>query len=353
MPPCDRPHRPAVRPTVMLLLLSALVIGWPGGHLHAQDPVAPPEPPKVIYLTFDDGPSSYTQSILDVLARTNAKATFFVVGRQAAGQTELLRAMVDAGHGVANHTYNHPSLPALGKDRFRNEVVNTAQVLGDLDHGCLRPPYGAVSKAVRANAAELGYAVVLWTIDPRDWTRPGAAAIADAVIKRATPGGIVVLHDGGGDRSQTVAALEMILPRLAEQGYTFAALCREGAPSLPPVAPAPETAKGGAAPRGAEAAALPDNNGITAPKREAKVKGLVSVQGVAAHPAFRKWQLDLLINGSEETFLALGETPVPLPAALFAWDTTLYPNGDHVLRLRVVRDGLNYDEYCVPVTIDN
>ncbi len=332
---------------------------------HADSVAAEPPPsPKVLYLTFDDGPSQYTQAVLDVLARHNAKATFFVLGRQANGRGDLLHAMYAAGHGVASHTYNHPSLPALSRARFDSEVADTAAVLGDLDHGCLRPPYGAVSKAVRAEAAEDGYRLVLWTIDPRDWARPGAAAIAERVIGRAHDGGIVVMHDGGGDRSQTVAALETILTQLGAQGYQFGALCREGAPGLlvadaPPAvsaAPVGELA-GDSLAEGAPAEMPPpvsySQGAIFEPAAGAEASGVVSVVGQANHPTFRKWQLDLLIDGTNETFLAFGETPVRDPAELFAWDTRLYPNGDHVLRLRVVYDGMNYDEFSVPVKIRN
>ena len=352
-----------------------LAVGWNPQLLLAESETAVPEPqPKVLYLTFDDGPSQYTQGVLDVLARHNAKATFFVLGRQANGRGELLHAMYAAGHGVASHTYNHPSLPAVSRSRFDSEVADTAAVLGDLDHGCLRPPYGALNKSVRAEAAEQGYELVMWTIDPRDWARPGAAAIAQRVIARAHPGGIVVMHDGGGDRSQTVAALETILTQLGAQGYQFGALCREGAPGSPRAvpsvqlaqAPAPDPAGellGDSAappaetdlPQTAEAEAPPIHaqGAIFEPASAAKVAGVVAIVGQANHPTFQKWQLDLLINGVDETFLALGETPVLEPADLLAWDTALYPNGDHILRLRVVYTGANYEEFNVPVTIRN
>jgi peptidoglycan/xylan/chitin deacetylase (PgdA/CDA1 family) len=330
-------------------------------HLRAEsETAAPAPPPKVLYLTFDDGPSQYTQAVLDVLAHHNAKATFFVLGRQANGRGDLLHAMYASGHGVASHTYNHPSLPAVSRQRFDAEVADTAAVLGDLDHGCLRPPYGALNKTVRAEAAEQGYELVMWTIDPRDWARPGAAAIAQRVIGRAQPGGIVVMHDGGGDRSQTVAALETILTELGAQGYQFAALCREGAPGSPSaqptvqLAPAPAPDPLGELP-GDSAPAPPvlAQGAIFEPAAGAAVSGVVAVVGQANHPTFSKWQLDLLIDGVNETFLAFGETPVLAPAELFALDTRLYPNGDHVLRLRVVYEGANYDEFSVPVKISN
>lgn len=344
--------------------------------LAESETAAPEPPPKVLYLTFDDGPSQYTQGVLDVLARHDAKATFFVLGRQANGRSDLLHAMYAAGHGIASHTYNHPSLPAVSRARFDSEVADTAAVLGDLDHGCLRPPYGAINKTVRAEAADQGYELVMWTIDPRDWSRPGAAAIAQRVIGRAHPGGIVVMHDGGGDRSQTVAALETILTQLEAQGYQFGALCREGAPGKPAALPsvqlnqapaphpagelpgdsAPPPAAGdapaeGSAPAEAAAPGMLAQGAIFEPAAGAEISGVVAIVGQANHPTFRKWQLDLLIDGANETFLALGETPLLEPAELFTLDTGLYPNGDHVLRLRVVYEGANYDEFSVAVKI--
>ncbi len=341
-----------------MLLGSALLLSLPV-YAGAESPQAEPgtDPgAKVIYLTFDDGPSGYTQPILDVLARHNAKATFFVLGRQANGKQELLEAMYDAGHGIANHTYNHPYLTSLSRVRFREEVTATSAAIGGLDHGCLRPPYGASSKAVRAEALELGYTLVTWTIDPRDWSRPGAAAIAQRVISHASPGGVVVMHDGGGDRTQTVAALETILAELGARGFQFRALCRDGAP--PPVTPGQQVQPGmgpAAAPSPSAAAAAPSGpaGGILQPKANSTVHGVVSIVGFAHHATFQKWQLDLLLDGTNETFLALGETPVDAGTELYAWDTTRYPNGRHLLRLRVVYAGMNYDEYTVPLTLQN
>jgi hypothetical protein len=95
------------------------------------------------------------------------------------------------------------------------------------------------------------------------------------------------------------------------------------------------------------------SGGFTQPTGSSELHGTVSVAGFIHHPTFCKWQLDLLLDDANETFLALGESPVPEPAELYAWDTTLYPNGNHVLRLRVVYKGMNYDEYTIPVTIAN
>ena len=349
----------------LLLLIALWACLWPVSAALAQD-IAPPEPPadKVLYLTFDDGPSGYTQAILDVLARYDAKATFFVLGRSAAGQPEMVEAIYAAGHGLGNHTYSHPSLPKVGWQRMADEVTGTAAAISGRDSGCLRPPYGARNTTVSNNAAKLGYQLVLWTIDPRDWSRPGARAIAERVISRAHPNGVVVMHDGGGDRTQTVAALEIILPALRDQGYRFAAMCRDGvmppaqkqAPPPMPPGSAPILAEGAAATADAARYEPPPILGMgefVSPQAGATVSGVVSIAGSATHPAFRKWQLDLLLDGAVETFLAVGESPLDTPAELFLWDTTLYPNGDHQLRLRVVHDGMNYDEYFVAVGIRN
>jgi peptidoglycan/xylan/chitin deacetylase (PgdA/CDA1 family) len=345
--------------TPVLLLILWLGAAFP---VTAQEEAPPPD--KVIYLTFDDGPSGYTQPILDVLARYDAKATFFVLGRAAASQPELVEAIYAAGHGLGNHTYNHPSLPGVGWQRMADEVAGTANALGGRDSGCLRPPYGARSAAVAGNAGKLGYQLVLWSIDPRDWARPGARAIAERVISRAHPNGVVVMHDGGGDRSQTVAALEIILPALRDQGYRFAAMCRDGVmppaqkQAPPPMPPGSAPILAGGAPLDAVAAAGEPQpvlgvGALTSPAAGATVRGQTPVLGIATHPAFRKWQLDLILEGGGETFLAVGEIQAPVAAELAVWDTTLYPNGSHQLRLRVVHEGLNYDEYFLPVTVAN
>jgi peptidoglycan/xylan/chitin deacetylase (PgdA/CDA1 family) len=181
----------------------------------------------VIYLTFDDGPHlPYTQQIFELLSKYNARATFFVVGRSAQNHSELIKAIYEAGHGIGNHSWSHRKLVGLNEETFNGEVVGTANVLGAYTANCMRPPYGATDPSTYRYSTKLGYAVVLWSIDPNDWKRPGAQAIARHVINRAFPGAIVLLHDGGGDRSQTVVAVETILKELSARGYSFRAYCR-------------------------------------------------------------------------------------------------------------------------------
>jgi peptidoglycan/xylan/chitin deacetylase (PgdA/CDA1 family)/heat shock protein HslJ len=197
-------------------------------------PVAPEPTPavsldNVIYLTFDDGPTGpqWTPQVLSVLAGYNAKATFFVLGQNAQRYPDLIQAEYDAGHAIANHTFDHQSLSGLGREAFFNEVQSTQSILGDKSVPCLRPPYGATDSYTRARAEELGYQIVMWDIDTEDWKRPGAGAIVNEVLTNAHPGAVVLMHDGGGDRSQTLEALETVLSQLADLGYRFEPLCRD------------------------------------------------------------------------------------------------------------------------------
>ncbi len=188
----------------------------------------------IIYLTFDDGPSPrFTSQIVELLGRYNAKATFCVVGLHLRRAPTALRPVVAAGHTLANHTFSHKSLAGRSQEAVAQEVRTTEELVraavGDLlPDGFrltyLRPPGGSVDANTGPYAAALGYRLLGWDIDPKDWRQPGANAIAARVIQRAFPGAIVLLHDGGGDRQQTVTAVGTILEELSRQGYVFYAL---------------------------------------------------------------------------------------------------------------------------------
>lgn len=198
----------------------------------ATEPTVAAPPPsgavgRVVHLTFDDGPTDpqWTPQVLEVLARYNARATFFVLGQLVQRFPDLIQAEAAAGHAVANHTYDHHTLDGICREAFFQEIQDTEAALGDWGTKCLRPPYGAIDAYTRAYAAELGYSIIMWDIDTRDWQRPGADVIASNVVAEVFPGAVVLFHDGGGDRSQTVAALEVILKTLSEQGYVFEVVC--------------------------------------------------------------------------------------------------------------------------------
>ncbi len=180
----------------------------------------------VVYLTFDDGPHpQWTPQILAVLARYQARATFFAIGQQAQRYPVLIASIASGGHTLGNHTFSHVYLRGITRERFANEVQRTQPLLGVAGRACLRPPAGAIDGAARGYAAELGYRVVMWDVDPRDWALRDPTPVAAHILQRVRPGSIVLLHDGGGPRAHTVAALDTILRQISARGYQFAPVC--------------------------------------------------------------------------------------------------------------------------------
>jgi peptidoglycan/xylan/chitin deacetylase (PgdA/CDA1 family) len=183
-----------------------------------------------VYLTFDDGPTpAWTPRVLELLARYRARATFFVIGRNAAAHPELVRQAYAAGHGVGNHTWSHRRLTRLGEGALAAEVGATSAAIQraiGAPPQCLRPPYATVDAATAGRARALGLRLVMWDVDSNDWRRPGTGVITGRVLGRVRSGDVVLLHDGGGDRGQTVAALEQVLSSLSARGFRFSPLCR-------------------------------------------------------------------------------------------------------------------------------
>jgi peptidoglycan-N-acetylglucosamine deacetylase len=188
----------------------------------------PERPRKVIYLTFDDGPTvTHTVRILSLLDEYDARATFFQVGENATAHAGLTRAVVERGHALGNHSWNHRDMRKLSPGRLNRQITRTSDALHRITGGpitCLRPPYGAVNGRVRSAVRREKLAVKMWDVDPRDWKRPGAAAIARRVVSKADPGDVVLMHDGGGNRAQSVRALDRILRSLGKKGYRFETL---------------------------------------------------------------------------------------------------------------------------------
>ncbi|HQF02371.1 MAG TPA: polysaccharide deacetylase family protein [Phycicoccus sp.] len=181
-------------------------------------PIAPEG--GVIHLTFDDGPEpTWTPQVLALLAEFDARATFFVIGRQASAHPDLIAKERAAGHVVGNHTWSHPNLTQLSTADATRQITDTQRTLGSAT--CVRPPYGAVNTAVNATAANLGLRVTLWDIDTRDWEKPGAAVIAERAISQAHNGAVILMHDGGSERSQTLAAARTVLSTLKAKGWRF------------------------------------------------------------------------------------------------------------------------------------
>jgi peptidoglycan-N-acetylglucosamine deacetylase len=199
-------------------------VAWVSYHL----PVAP-EAGKIVALTFDDGPDPrYTPRVLAVLARARTPAAFFMVGRQGAAHPQLVRRVAQAGQQVDGHTWNHLGLDRLPPAQVAAEVDCTNRLLARLAGRpvrLLRPPDGAYDKTVVDLLATRRLQLILWTVDSRDWARPGVRRILATVARELRPGAIILLHDGGGDdRSQTVAALPALLQQLHARGYRAVAL---------------------------------------------------------------------------------------------------------------------------------
>ncbi|MEU5367295.1 polysaccharide deacetylase family protein [Streptomyces sp. NPDC005925] len=178
---------------------------------------------RTMVLTFDDGPDPrYTPRILDVLAEHDVRAMFFVCGETADDHRDLVSRMADEGHVVGNHTWSHPLLTQLTRAAIRDQMERTSHVIEEA-YGerpqWFRAPYGAWNRATFQIGAELGMEPLAWTVDTLDWTRPGTRKIAGRVEKGAAPGVVVLSHDAGGDRSQSVNALRAYLPDLLKAGY--------------------------------------------------------------------------------------------------------------------------------------
>lgn len=173
----------------------------------------------VVYLTFDDGPGPATPKVLSILDRTGSTATFFQLGSQARGQQRVQEDIRAQGSNIGNHSYSHRNLTKLSSTALK------AQIDDGVEARCFRPPYGATNSTVRRALDKAGARQVLWTIDTRDWARPGTKAIKRFGKSSAVEdGSIILMHDGGGDRSQTVAALPALIKSLQERGYAVRAL---------------------------------------------------------------------------------------------------------------------------------
>ncbi|WP_076261589.1 polysaccharide deacetylase family protein [Intrasporangium flavum] len=174
-----------------------------------------------VYLTFDDGPSAtYTPKVLAILRRYGVTAVFFEVGQNVSWYPSITRSLRAYGNKIGNHTWSHPDLTTLSSASVTWQLNRMEQSLGYRPR-CVRPPYGATSSRIAAIIAARGQRQILWTVDPRDWSRPGTWTIVNRVLANVRDGSRILLHDGGGDRSQTVAALDLLIPRLRARGFVL------------------------------------------------------------------------------------------------------------------------------------
>ena len=180
---------------------------------------------KAIALTIDDGPSPiYTPQVLQILEKYKVKASFSMVGENVTYYPEIAREVAEAGHTIVNHTWNHADLALLSASQTRSEIASATDAI----HAAVgqtprmfRAPYGAWSKAALEYCASEHLMPLDWSVDPRDWARPGVREIVSNIMANTRTGSIILEHDGGGNRAETVAALKIVIPRLVDEGYHF------------------------------------------------------------------------------------------------------------------------------------
>ena len=252
---CAQDNAPQARP-------AAPVRHEPSISVDSAGPVAarPPRAPAnyrsvktgrpVVALTFDDGPHpELTPQLLDVLRQQGVRATFYVIGRNVDTYPEIARRIVAEGHEIANHTYNHPHLTQVGAARLDSEITRTTEAIQRATGRRptnMRPPYGSINARVEeALLRKHGLDVIMWSVDPLDWRRPGAEVVRQRLVDGATPGGILLAHD---IHPGTIEAMSGTISDLKAKGYGFAtvsqllALQEHYRPSPAAGAQAPQTA---------------------------------------------------------------------------------------------------------------
>jgi len=178
-----------------------------------------PRDRPVVALTFDDGPSDYTDDFLRVLREKGVHGTFFEIGQEMPGREEVMRQILAEGDELGDHTMNHVEYPGY------DQIASAAARIRAYTHfqPCLfRPPGGGVNAGIVASAGSLGMRTINWDVDPQDWSLPGTEAIYSNVVSHARNGSIILMHDGGGPRSETLAALPRIIDTLRARGFGFA-----------------------------------------------------------------------------------------------------------------------------------
>jgi peptidoglycan-N-acetylglucosamine deacetylase len=185
---------------------------------------------KQLALTYDDGPNDpHTLRLLEILAKHEVRATFFLIGRYVQQRPDIVRELVRAGHVVGNHTFTHPLLTLMRETRIHQELADCRSALCDAigePSDLFRPPFGGRRPAVLRIVRELGLQPVMWNVTGYDWNAPPAAIIDKKVAKQIRGGDVILLHDGGhkkmgADRSQTVVATNSLISHYKSEGYEF------------------------------------------------------------------------------------------------------------------------------------
>lgn len=187
-----------------------------------------PKNVKEVALTFDDGPDNiFTPKILDILKENNIKATFFIVGIRAQANPEMVKRILNEGHSIGNHSWDHPDLDKLSSDKIKSEIKKTDDLLSSIigyHPSIVRPPYGAADKNVIQEIGFMGFKIIDWSVDTRDWAGTPVPTIMSYVKQELRPGGIILQHCAGGKKENlynTVTALPQIIAYLRSGGYSF------------------------------------------------------------------------------------------------------------------------------------
>jgi peptidoglycan-N-acetylglucosamine deacetylase len=208
-------HTPTPIPSQ--ILVHAPMLNYPlfNGNTHIRE----------IALTFDDGPNPYyTPQVLAVLQQFGVKATFFDVGYLVADYPNIVRQEYHQGNIVANHSWSHPVLTYFSAQGIKSQLTSTTNIIQatiGVRPSFFRPPYGAINNTVLAQARNLHYTTVMWDGSAEDWNLPGVNVIVSKTLYYARNGAILLLHDGGGNRAETVAALPIIINDLKSRGFRF------------------------------------------------------------------------------------------------------------------------------------
>lgn len=194
-----------------------------------------------IAMTFDDGPSpETTPRLLDILKQRNIKATFFMIGQNAERNPTIVKRILAEGHEIGNHSWTHPQLSKLADDRVTEEINKTQNAIKDASGYTpvlMRPPYGAITARQKEwIEKQFGLSVIIWSVDPFDWKRPGASVIEQRILAGARPGAIVLSHD---IHKQTVDAMPATLDALAAKGFKFVTVSQLIAMNKPKSSPTP------------------------------------------------------------------------------------------------------------------
>lgn len=223
--------------SLFLLLMTVLLLSTSIVIAKAEDVVID-DTDQIVYLTFDDGPSPvWTSQVLDLLDFYRAEATFYMIGRNVVIHPEIVREVAEHGQTIGVHTYNHIDLSWVDYTTFYYEVADTESVIkealqdgDDLSYQfarCVRPPYGGTSNLFYANANSMDYEVSMWNIDTKDWTGKNPEEILKHFRNSLAPNKVVLMHDGGLERENTIQALHLILHEILMQGYQAKAYCTQ------------------------------------------------------------------------------------------------------------------------------